>query len=398
MPLTMSERQSVTNEMRDRYRRAKRKQKSQILDEFCELTKYNRSYAARKLRSANQTRSYRRVKKALQKTPGRKRIYGSELLAPLIKVWSVLDMACGKRLKAGMGDVIDAMIKYGELDYPPEIIDKLKSMSASTIDRLLAVQKKKMNLKGRSTTKPGTLLKSQIPVRTGTDWDDARPGFVEMDTVAHCGDSTRGQYVVTLDVTDIKTCWSEQRAALNKAQAHVFPEVREIRRRLPFDLLGVDSDGGSEFINNEMYRFCKAENILFTRGRPYKKNDGCHIEQKNWSIVRQTIGYARFETQAHCDVLNMIYDYLRLLTNFFMPSQKLVSKGRDGARIIRRLDTPQTPYRRVLASKHIPQANKDRLTKLFSTLNPAELRREVVKLTSELYHMRDKQTKGRQVK
>ena len=398
MPLTMSERQSVTNEMRDRYRRAKKKEKSRILDEFCELTKYNRSYASRKLRSANQTRSYRRVKKALQKTQGRKRIYGPELLAPLIKVWAVLDMACGKRLKAGMGDVIDAMVKYGEFDYPPQIIDKLKSMSASTIDRLLAVQRKKMNLKGRSTTKPGTLLKSQIPVRTGTDWDDARPGFVEMDTVAHCGDSTRGQYIVTLDVTDIETCWSEQRAALNKAQAHVFPEVREIRFRLPFDLLGVDSDGGSEFINDEMYRFCKTENILFTRGRPYKKNDGCHIEQKNWSIVRQTVGYARFETQSQCDVLNMIYDCLRLLTNFYMPSQKLVSKDRDGARIIRRLDTPQTPYRRVLASKHVPQANKDRLTKLFSTLNPAELRREVVRLTDELYRMGDKQTKGRQVK
>ena len=137
---------------------------------------------------------------------------------------------------------------------------------------------------------------------------------------------------------------------------------------------------------------------MFTRGRPYKKNDGCHIEQKNWSIVRQTVGYARFETQAQCDVLNMIYDCLRLLTNFYMPSQKLVSKDRDGARIIRRLDTPQTPYRRVLASKHVPQANKDRLTKLFSTLNPAELRREVVRLTDELYRMGDKQTKGRQVK
>jgi hypothetical protein len=284
-----------------------------------------------------------------------------------------------------MADVIDAMVRFGELAYPPEMIDKLKSMSASTIDRLLSVQRKKMNLKGRSTTKPGTLLKSQIPIRTGTDWDERRPGFVEMDTVAHCGESTKGQYIVTLDVTDIETTWSEQRAALNKAQAHVFPEVKEIRLRLPFDLLGVDSDGGSEFINDEMYRFCKAENIMFTRGRPYRKNDGCHIEQKNWSIVRQTVGYNRFETQEECDLLNMVYDYLRLLTNFFMPSQKLVSKGRDGGRIIRKLDAPQTPYHRVLASEHVSQKSKDVLTKLFTTLNPVELRREVVRLTSELY-------------
>jgi hypothetical protein len=242
--------------MRDKYRRANKKRKGQILDEFCELTGHNRSYAARKLRSTKETRSYKKVKRALQKTRGRKRTYGPELLEPLIKVWAVLDMACGKRCKAGMADVIDAMVRFGELDYPPEMIDKLKSMSASTIDRLLSVQRKKMNLKGRSTTKPGTLLKSQIPIRTGTDWDEGRPGFVEMDTVAHCGESTKGQYIVTLDVTDIETTWSEQRAALNKAQAHVFPEVKEIRLRLPFDLLGIDSDGGSEFINDEMYRFC----------------------------------------------------------------------------------------------------------------------------------------------
>jgi hypothetical protein len=242
MPLTMQERQSVTNEMRDKYRSAKKKRKGQILDEFCELTGYNRSYAARKLRSAKETGSYRKIKRVLQRTRGRKRIYGPELLEPLIKVWAVLDMACGKRCKAGMDDVTDAMVRFGELDYPREMIDRLRSMSASTIDRLLAVQKKKMNIKGRATTKPGTLLKGKIPIRTGTDWDERRPGFVEMDTVAHCGESTRGQYIVTLDVTDIQTTWSEQRAALNKAQAHVFPEVKEIRQRLPFDLLGVDSD------------------------------------------------------------------------------------------------------------------------------------------------------------
>lgn len=393
MPLTMSERQSVTNEMRDEYRKAGKKEKGRILDEFSMLAGYNRNYASRKLRSPKETRSYKKVKKGLQKPRGRKRTYGPEMLEPLIKVWAVMDMACGKRCKAGMADVTDALVKYGELEYPFETINKLKSMSASTIDRLLAVQRKKMNLKGRSTTKPGTLLKSQIPIRTGTDWDECHPGFVKMDTVAHCGDSTRGQYLVTLDVTDMETTWSEQRAALNKAQSHVFPEVQEVRCRLPFDLQGIDSDGGSEFINDEMYRFCKSEGILFTRGRPYKKNDGCHIEQKNWSIVRQTVGYGRFETQEECDLLNMIYDYLRLLTNFFMPSQKLVSKGRDGGRIIRKLDTPQTPYRRVLASKYVSQADKDRLTKLFATLNPGELRREVTRLVEELYRISEKRSK-----
>ena len=393
MPLTMSERQSVTNEMRDEYRKAGKKEKGRILDEFSKLTGYNRNYASRKLRSPKETRSYKKVKKGLRKSRGRKRTYGPEMLEPLIKVWAVMDMACGKRCEAGMADVTDAMVRYGELEYPPETIEKLRAMSASTIDRLLAVQRKKMNLKGRSTTRPGTLLKSRIPIRTGTDWDERRPGFVEMDTVAHCGDSTRGQYVVTLDVTDIETTWSEQRAALNKAQAHVFPEVKEIRRRLPFDLLGIDSDGGGEFINDEMYRFCKAENILFTRGRPYRKNDGCHIEQKNWSIVRQSVGYGRFETREECDLLNMVYDRLRLLTNFFMPSQKLVGKGRDGGRMIRKMDTPLTPYRRVLASEYVSSADKDRLTELFATLNPGELRREVTRLVDGLYRIGGKRRK-----
>jgi hypothetical protein len=245
-----------------------------------------------------------------------------------------------------------------------------------------------MGLKGRATTKPGTLLKKDIPIRTGTDWNEHMPGFVEMDTVSHCADSAKGQFIVTLDVTDIETTWSEQRACLNKAQAHVFPQVKEIRARFPFEIKGIDTDGGGEFINDEMYRYCMTEKIMFTRGRSYKKNDGCHIEQKNWSIVRQTVGYGRFETQKECELLNEVYDRLRLLTNFFMPSQKLIAKSRDGARIVRTLDEALSPYRRVLASKHIDAATKRRLTTLFKTLNPAQLRREISQLISKLYDTR----------
>jgi hypothetical protein len=307
-----------------------------------------------------------------------------------MRIWAVLDMACGKRVATGMDDVLDAMIRTGEIAPAGGVEAKLRRMSASTIDRLLADEKKKMCLKGRATTKPGSLLKSNIPIRTGTDWDEGCPGFVEMDTVAHCATTVRGQYVVTLDVTDIETTWSEQRACFNKAEKHVFAGVKEIRARMPFKIEGMDSDSGGEFINDEMYRYCKKENILFTRGRPYRKNDGCHIEQKNWSIVRQTIGYGRFETQEECDILNEIYDRLRLLTNFFMPSQKLVFKGRDGGRIIRRLDAPLTPYRRVLASNDIDEATKKRLTVLFNTLNPARLRREIVRLVADLYALADK--------
>jgi hypothetical protein len=390
MPLTMSEKRSVTNVMKEEYRKASKRQKGQMLDELCKLTGYNRSYASRKLRQAKQTRSDKKVREVLQRRKGRKKTYGPECLGPLIKVWAVLDTACGKRVAAGMDDVLDAMIRSGEIMLDVEVEAKLRRMSASTIDRLLVCEKKKMCLKGRATTKPGSLLKSKIPIRTGTEWNEGMPGFVEMDTVAHCGDTVRGQYVVSLDVTDIETTWSEQRACFNKAEKHVFAEVKEIRARIPFKVKGMDSDSGSEFINNEMYRYCKKEGILFTRGRPYKKNDGCHVEQKNWSIIRQTIGYGRFETQAECDILNEIYDRLRLLTNIIMPSQKLIFKGRDGGRIIRRLDTPLTPYRRVLASEHIDEATKRRLTVLFNTLNPAKLRREIVELVAKLYALANK--------
>ena len=389
MPLTMSEKRSVTNEMRDEYRKANKKRKGQMLDELCKLADYNRSYAARKLRSQKTTRSNKKLKKPLQKTRGRKRKYGPECLDPLITVWTVLDLACGKRMAAAMEDTVDALIRFDELDCAPDVIEKLNTMSASTIDRMLAVQRKKMCLKGRSTTKPGTLLKHDIPIRRGTDWDEDKPGFVEMDTVSHCGESTRGQYVVTLDVTDIKTCWTEQRACINKAQKHVFAEVKEIRARLPFELLGIDSDGGGEFINDQMYRYCKTEELVFTRGRPYKKNDGCHIEQKNWTCVRQAVGYGRFETKEEHDLLNMIYDYLRLINNFFMPSQKLVTKERDGARIVRKLDTPKTPYKRVLESKEIDVKNKNLLKGIYPTLNPAEIRREIIRLVHELYKIKD---------
>jgi hypothetical protein len=383
----MTERQSVTNVLRDEYRKASKKQKSKMLDEFCKITGYNRNYASRKLRSKKETRSYKKIKTTLQKTRGRKRRYGPECIGPLIKVWTVLDLACGKRVKAAMNDTLDALIRFDEITVTKEVEAKLRKMSASTIDRLLSVQRKKMCLKGRSTTKPGTLLKHDIPIRTGTEWPEGKPGFVEMDTVAHCGTSTKGQYVVTLDVTDIETGWTEQRACFNKAQTHVFAEVKEIRARFPFDLLGIDTDGGGEFINDQMYRFCMEEEILFTRGRAYKKNDGCHIEEKNWSIVRRTIGYGRFETQRECDLLNMIYDYLRLLTNFFMPSQKLIFKKRDGAKVIRKLDDPKTPYKRILDSDQADEKYKKQLVAVYKTINPAECRRQVIRLTEELYKL-----------
>jgi len=288
-----------------------------------------------------------------------------------------------------MPDTLGALCRHGELHCGTVVLDKLRRMSPATIDRLLTDKRKALSPHGRSTTKPGSLLKRQIPVRMGSEWDDNRPGFVEMDLVAHCGDSTRGMYANTLDVTDIATGWSEQAAVVNKAQVHVFAAFQQLRSRFPFPLLGVDSDNGSEFINSEMLRYCIQENLVFTRSRPYKKNDGCHIEQKNWSIVRQIAGYGRFETQAETDLLNRIFGLVRLHNNFFMPSVKLIGKVRDGSHVTRMYDPPLTPFKRVLASESVSQDTKQSLLRLFDGLNPLDLKRGISQLVSELYNLND---------
>jgi hypothetical protein len=384
MPLTMSEKHAVANELRDRYRKASKKQKQILLDEFSCLTGYNRCYAARKLRSHRPRQEKKRPPPGRQ---GRKRFYLTDIIDPLSKIWAVMNFACGKRLAAGMPDLLGALCRHGELHCDPGVIDKLRRMSPATIDRLLTDKRKALSPHGRATTKPGSLLKSQIPIRMGSEWDDTRPGFVEMDLVAHCGDSTRGMYANTLDVTDIATGWSEQAAVVNKAQVHVFAAFQLLRSRFPFPLLGVDSDNGSEFINQEMLRYCIQENLVFTRSRPYKKNDGCHIEQKNWSIVRQIAGYGRFETQAETDLLNRIFELVRLHNNFFMPSVKLVGKVRDGAHVTKRYDPPLTPFKRVLASESVSQDAKMYLGRLFDGLNPLDLNRRISLLVSELYNL-----------
>lgn len=384
MALAMSE--SVGKEWGKQYHKASKKRKSEILDEFIGLAGYNRNYAARKLRGNASKRS--------PKTPhnrGRKRKYGEWLIEPLLIIWESLDYACAKRVHAGMEDILGAMLRFGELCCSAEAIELLEKMSSSTIERLLRPERQKMTIHGRTTTKPGTLLKSQIPVRLGNEWDDGKAGFEEIDLVAHCGDSTRGDYANTLDMTDIETGWCETRAVLNKAQKHVFEALKYIQADLPFPLRGIDSDNGSEFINDQLLRYCRDENLVFTRSRPNRKNDSCHVEQKNWSVVRQNVGYGRFETQEEVDILNELYSRLRLHINFFMPSMKLVDKERRGSHLHKRYDEPKTPYRRVLESENVGPESKRKLNKIFPTLNPVALKEEITNLREKLYRYNKQQ-------
>ena len=283
-------------------------------------------------------------------------------------------------------EVIRILEKYKEIKLDRDTRKKLYRISAATIDRLLSDERKEQTLKGRSHTKPGTLLKNQIPIRTFAEWDDRRPGFVEIDLVGHDGGDARGEFAQTLDVTDVCTGWTETEAVKNKAQAWIFQALQDIRNRLPFDILGIDSDNGSEFINHHLQRFCSEEKITFTRARSYRKNDNCFVEQKNYSVVRRAVGYARYDTEEEVKLLNEIYGHLRLYTNFFQPVMKLIEKRRVGSRVTKKYDKPRTPYQRVLESPHVPEDRKEQLRNQYATLNPAALKRTITKLQQKLLH------------
>lgn len=377
----MAERRAVTSEIQKRYRASTKKQKRAILDEFCALTGYNRVYAARILKE-------KPARPALleKKRKGSLR-YGEETLAPLRKIWAAMDGVCGKRIAPFVPEMIVVLERHGELDLTEEQKRKLSKVSAATIDRRLATERAKLQLKGRGGTKPGSLLKSQIPVRTFSEWDEARPGFVEIDLVGHDGGSAKGDFCQTLDMVDVFSGWTETRAVKNKAQKWVFSAIKDVRRTLPFPLLGIDSDNGSEFINDQLLRYCREEKITFTRSRPHNKNDGCHVEQKNWSVVRRAVGYYRYDQDEELKTLAELYRHLRLYTNFFLPSQKLVEKTRVGAKVKKRHDTARTPYQRLMACEHISSKAKAALESQYLLLNPVALKKEIIRLQKKLYKL-----------
>jgi hypothetical protein len=298
-------------------------------------------------------------------------------MVALRTLWAVLDFSCGKRLAAVMAELVESMLRHGELNVDETTRAALCSMSAATIDRRLEAERRRLRIKGRTGTKPGTLLKGRIPIRTFADWDDTTAGFAQVDLVSHDGGVGVGQYAYTLTLTDVATGWTEPRALKNKARRWVIEAIDDVAGGLPFRLLGLDSDNGSEFINHHLLDYCTERSITFTRGRPYRKNDSAHVEQKNWAVVRQAVGYARYDTDAELTELAAIYRPLCLLTNFFVPQARLIEKTREGARVIRRYDRPTTPYRRVLASGVLTKTKANALAETYRSLNPAQLRRDL---------------------
>jgi hypothetical protein len=277
-------------------------------------------------------------------------LYNLEVEAALRTAWEATDRLCSKRLQPFLPELTEVLTRTGELKVTAQTKEQLVRMSASTIDRMLRRCRHGGEKRNFSTTKPGTLLKNSIPVRTFSDLDEKQPGFFEVDLVAHCGDNVESFYLTTLSAVDVATGWVEPVAVWGKGQSRVRGAVHDVRGHLPFPMLGLDSDNGSEFINQSLYSYCKQWRRTFTRARSYKKNDSCHVEQKNWSVIRRIIGYDRFSTKAAFKALADVYTLLRLYINFFQPVLKLVRKIRRGAKVHKVYDTALTPYRRLLSS------------------------------------------------
>ncbi len=369
-----------------RYKRACYKTKNALLNEYCEVTGQHRKHCIRKL---NNFKFFQKTKKNKR---GRKSIYKkSGLIKVLKRIWLAANLPCSKLLKALLPDWLPHYeTTFEKID--PATLNLIEKISPATIDRIFKPIRPRFNKKGRSCTKPGSLLRHQIPIGT-EQWNEFIPGYLEADTVHHCDDSVAGQYAITANYTDLATGWTEQRAVWGKGEQGVLKQTEDVEHELPFPLLGFDSDNGGEFINEHLFKYMTMREknpVKFTRSRPYKKDDNAHIEQKNWTHIRQWLGYDRFDNPAVVPLLNELYkSEWRLYHNFFIPSVKLIDKKRVHSKIIKIFDKPKTPYQRVLEadSSIVSEAKKEELRTLKASLNPFALRKAMeLKLANVMRH------------
>lgn len=365
--------EAYLNQLRKRYGQATKKERGQMLDELVATSGYHRKHATALLRGK---RRWREHTKPIRRQ--RRRIYLDEDRRAVVWLADVFDQVSSKRLRAAMDTELAALSKRRHLQVSRACFKRLQTISASTMDRLRRAQGDGYaRITHRGGTKPGSLLKSQIPIRTFAEWSDKRPGFTEIDLVQHDGGNPSGIFACTLTVTDVSTGWTEIEAVRNKAQTHVFNALQHLRQHIPFPLLGIDSDNGAEFINDILWRYCEQEEITFTRGRVGRKNDNPFVEQKNWSVVRRLVGYDRYDTLRQVDQLNQLYEVYNLYINHFIPTTKLICKTRDGSRVTRVFDDPKTPYQRILDSPLVSDTVKARLRAFHAKLDVVGLKRRI---------------------
>ena len=365
--------------LRPRYRAVRRKEKGRILDEFCRTTGLHRKAAVRLLNEESRPRAVRQ---------GRPRKYGPEVLEPLRRVWESGDRMCGKLLAAVMADLVAGLERHGELKVSDQVRERLLSMSSSTIDRLLRRQHRRLSdlLPGRKPTDQAS-LKNEVPVRTWSEWRDVKPGSLQADLVFHSGESLEGFHLTTLCTVDVASSWVELQPVWGLGQERVGAALHRIRQRLPFPLQGLHTDNGSEFINHALVLWCRREQISFSRGRAYRKNDQAYVEQKNWLSVRRNVGYERYSSKAAYELLQKLYPLLSLLLNFLRPVRKLIAKERLGAKTRKRYDAPRTPYQRLVATGVLSDEAQARIDKQLLALNPADLKRRTDRLLHQLWSL-----------
>lgn len=368
--MNMIARREYLKTLQRRYKKADKAGKTEILDEYTKNTNHNRKYVIHQLNKVNLSSINRRPRK-------RKSRYGAELLEPLEKLYEIFDCACGQRLKPAIVTELERLRSFGEINISDENAERLKEMSTATIDRRLSKIRQKYSRKGLSSTKPGSLLKRQIPIRL-TQWDTKKVGYLEVDLVAHCGSNASGQFGHTVSLTEISSGWWEGEVIPNKGQLATLDAIKNMRRRTPFNWLGIDSDNGSEFINHHLLRYCQDEALHLTRSRPNHKNDNAYVEQKNWTHVRQVVGYARYDTQDEFDIINDLYRHeLSLYKNFFLPQMKLKSKSRKAGHLSRHYEPAKTPFHRLLHSGQLNKSEIKALYECYTKLNPAKLKRHI---------------------
>jgi hypothetical protein len=365
-------------ELKKKYRKAKKKKKGQLLDDFCDFTGHNRKYAMDLL---NQP-----VKSIWKHPKARPKIYNQAVINALLRLWDAADFICGERLHPYIPELLECLLNCNEIVVSNETKIKLFKISLGTVKKILTHQKRKTHIKIKGTTKPGTLLKHQIAIRYGP-WEEVDPGWCETDTVAHCNDDVSGEFIYSLNLIDISSGWSEQGAIWGKGERATVGQMDKLRTRLPFPLLGLDPDNGSEFINWHMHKYCKIKNITLTRSRPYKKNDNAHIEQKNWTAVRQLVGYDRLEKREQLKILNDLYaNSWRYYVNFFQPMMKLKEKIKDTktGKTQKKYYEAKTPYRRLLEHPKISNEIKEMIQSEYNKLNPFKLKAEIKRKIAEL--------------
>ena len=374
-----------------RYRRARRAEKTVMLEEFCKVCGYNRKYAIWLLkRPLSQPVPRRRAKRSVT--------YSTAAITTLAKVWEASGYLCSQRLKAALPQWLSWVKRH--FDISQELEKQLLAISARQMDRRLFPHKRTAKRRIYGSTRPGSLLKHMIPVKT-EHWEVTLPGYLEIDLVSHSGASAAGEFLYTLDCVDIASGWVERQAVMGKGQHGIVEALKQIEQRLPFRLRGIDSDNGSEFINAHLFNYCqqrpKDQSVQFTRSRPYKKDDNAHVEQKNWTHVRKLLGWQRYDTAEALERINSLYEQLRIFQNLFQPSMKLSRKIRKGSRVMRRYDLPATPFKRVLQSAE-KTSQLQALNSMAKNTDPFELSRYIDRQLDDLYQLASRQNSAQREK